>query len=98
MNLLKRDLAPILPAAWEKIDQHARLLLHGQLAGRQVVDVQGPAGWRLAAVDTGRVLPLERRGEVRWSYREVIPLLELRAPFSLDIAELDTVGRGDANP
>lgn len=98
MNLLKRELAPILPAAWEQIDQQARLLLHGVLAGRRVVDVKGPAGWRLAAVDTGRLLPLERKGPVTWSYREVKPLVELRAPFSLSIAELDAVGRGDANP
>ena len=49
MNNLHRELAPISDAAWAQIEQEATRTLKVHLAGRRVVDVDGPAGADLAA-------------------------------------------------
>ena len=43
MNNLHRELAPISDAAWAQIEEEASRTLKRYLAGRRVVDVQGPA-------------------------------------------------------
>lgn len=96
MDLLKRELAPILPEAWKAIDDEARRVLKLNLAGRKLVDFEGPYGWGHAAVNTGRLAlfkdsPVEG---VSVGLRTVQPLLELRTPIHLDIMELDSVARG----
>lgn len=99
MDLLKRDLAPILPEAWEEIDQEARRVLSINLAGRKLVDFDGPHGWHYAAVNTGRLDMLETEIEgVPAGLRRVRPLLELRVPFTLSILEMDLVSRGAKDP
>ncbi len=55
MDLLKRELAPILPDAWKLIDAEATRVLRLNLAGRKLVDFKGPFGWTYAAVNTGRL-------------------------------------------
>src|SRR5439155_16315501 len=52
MNNLHRELAPISDAAWAQIEEEASRTLKRYLAGRRVVDVQGPGGTALAAVGT----------------------------------------------
>lgn len=96
MDLLKRDLAPILPEAWALIDQEATRVLRLDLAGRKLVDFKGPFGWGFAAVNVGRVAALaEPAAEgVSAAVRVVLPLVELRIPFVLDIADLDQAARG----
>jgi len=101
VDLLKRELAPILPEAWRLIDQEAGRVLRLNLAARKLVDVDGPYGWHHAAVNVGRVAPLPRRGEeapgtegVAVGVRRVQPLVELRAAFELSMRELDNVARG----
>ena len=44
MNNLHRELAPISDAAWAQIEEETTRTLKRYLAGRRVVDVQGPAG------------------------------------------------------
>ena len=44
MNNLHRELAPISDAAWAQIEEETKRTLKRYLAGRRVVDVQGPAG------------------------------------------------------
>ncbi len=44
MNNLHRELAPISDAAWAQIEEESTRTLKRYLAGRRVVDVQGPAG------------------------------------------------------
>ena len=44
MNNLHRELAPVSDAAWSQIEEEASRTLKRYLAGRRVVDVQGPAG------------------------------------------------------
>lgn len=97
MDLLKREYAPITPEAWKQIDDEAKRVLELNLAGRKLVDFDGPHGWRYAAVNTGR-LALRPDGGlgVPWGLREVVPLIEIRVPFELPMMELDTASRGAA--
>ncbi len=95
MDLLKRDLAPITPEAWEQIDAEAKRVLVMNLAGRKLVDVDGPHGWEHAAVNTG-VLDIKKEPGlgVPWGVRRVMPLIELRQPFEMPIMQLDNASRG----
>lgn len=100
MDLLRRKQAPILPDAWELIDAEAARVLRLNLAGRKVVDFRGPFGWHFAAVNTGRLdLIAERpQPDLHIGLRRVQPLIEMRVPIKLSIAELDSVARGAENP
>ena len=100
MDLLKRNLAPILPEAWKLIDQEASRVLRLLLAGRKIVDFEGPFGWKYAAVNTGqlKLLSYEPAPDVRMGIREVQPLVEVRVPIKLSIMDLDTVARGAEAP
>ena len=44
MNNLHRELAPISDAAWSQIEEETSRTIKRYLAGRRVVDVQGPSG------------------------------------------------------
>ena len=95
MDLLKRDHAPIPPEAWKQIDDEAKRVLQLNLAGRQVVDVDGPHGWQYAAVNTGHLAISKDEGlGVPWGLREVAPLIEIRVPFELRMMEIDGACRG----
>lgn len=100
MDLLKRSLAPVLPEAWSLIDDEARRVLAIHLAGRKLVDFRGPFGWKYAAVNTGRytLFDAEPVPDVCAALRDVKPLVELRTPITLQIAELDMVARGADDP
>jgi uncharacterized linocin/CFP29 family protein len=100
MDLLKRELAPILPEAWKLIDAEATRVLRLNLAGRKLVDFAGPFGWAQGAVSTGRLHLLEQQPVegVSAGVRVVQPLVEVRTPILLDTMELDTVARGAVNP
>jgi len=95
VDLLKRALAPITPEAWEQIDAEAKRVLALHLAGRKLVDVDGPHGWQHAAVNLGT---LDVRGDdalgVPWGLGQVMPLVEVRVPFRMQIMELDNASRG----
>jgi uncharacterized linocin/CFP29 family protein len=99
-DLLKRDLAPILPEAFAAVDQEAARVLKLNLAGRQIVDFKGPHGWELAAVNTGRLKILEAGpgSKVHVAIRQAQPLIEVRVPIKLPIMELDSIARGATNP
>jgi uncharacterized linocin/CFP29 family protein len=100
MDLLKRSLAPVLPEAWELIDQEATRVLKLHLAGRKLVDFDGPHGWKVAAVNTGRLKILDSQPvqDVHIGIRQAQPLVELRTPIRLPIMELDLVARGAEDP
>src|SRR5437870_13833267 len=65
------------------------------MAGRKLVDVDGPHGWQHAAVNTG-LLTMRSDGGlgVPWGIREVMALIEVRVPFELSIPALDNASRG----
>ncbi|QBQ56587.1 bacteriocin [Nitrosococcus wardiae] len=98
---LNRDFAPISEKAWEEITGDATRTLKASLAARKLVDFSGPHGWTKSAVPMGRVdlLPDIGGQGVRALIRQVQPLVELRASFTLKRDEIDAIGRGaeDAN-
>ncbi len=95
MNNLHRELAPISDAAWADIEEEATRTLKRYLAGRRVVDVQGPAGVGLSAVGTGHLKTIASPGDgIVARQREVKPFVELRVPFELDRQQIDDVERG----
>src|ERR1700756_547264 len=95
MNNLHRDLAPISDAAWAQIEEETSRTFKRYLAGRRVVDVQGPAGTALSAVGTGHLRNIAApRDGILARQREVKALVELRFPFELDRQAIDDVERG----
>jgi uncharacterized linocin/CFP29 family protein len=95
MNNLHRELAPISDAAWSEIEEETSRTIKRYLAGRRVVDVQGPGGIALSAVGTGHLRNLAAPGDgILARQREVRPLVELRVPFELDRQQIDDVERG----
>jgi len=95
MNNLHRELAPISDAAWAQIEEETSRTLKRYLAGRRVVDVEGPGGLGLSAVGTGHLRNVAAPGDgIQARQREVKPLVELRVPFELDRQQIDDVERG----
>jgi uncharacterized linocin/CFP29 family protein len=95
MNNLHRELAPISDAAWAQIEEETSRTLKRYLAGRRVVDVNGPAGSALSAIGTGHLSPIAAPGkEIVARQREVKGLVELRVPFDLERQMIDDVERG----
>ena len=95
MNNLHRELAPISDAAWAQIEEETARTFKRYLAGRRVVDVQGPAGAGLSAVGTGHLRPIAGpKDGILARQREVKALVELRFPFELDRQAIDDVERG----
>ena len=98
MNNLHRELAPISDAAWSEIEQETSRTIKRYLAGRRVVDVQGPGGIALSAVGTGHLRNVATPGDgILARQREVKPLVELRVPFELDRQQIDDVERGSSD-
>jgi uncharacterized linocin/CFP29 family protein len=95
MNNLHRELAPISDAAWASLEEETKRTLKRYLAGRRVVDVEGPGGAALSAVGTGHLKTIAAPGEgVLARQRDVKALVELRVPFELDRQQIDNVERG----
>jgi uncharacterized linocin/CFP29 family protein len=95
MNNLHRELAPVSDVAWAQIEEETSRTLKRYLAGRRVVDVQGPGGTELSAVGTGhlRAIAASKEGVIA-RQREVKALVELRVPFELHRQMIDDVARG----
>lgn len=95
MNNLHRELAPISDIAWSQIEEEISRTFKRHVAGRRVVDVQGPAGTGLSAVGTGHLLPIAAPQEgIISRQREVRAIVELRIPFELERQAIDDVARG----
>jgi uncharacterized linocin/CFP29 family protein len=93
---LLRSHAPITELGWTLIDDEARARLTPGLAARRVVDFEGPNGWEHSASNLGRVAdeeisPLDH---VEGRVRRVLPLVEVRARFTVSRAELADGDRG----
>jgi len=95
MNNLHRELAPISGAAWAQIEEETTRTIKRYLAGRRVVDVQGPGGANLSAIGTGHLQKIAApKDGILARQREVKALVELRVPFELDRRAIDDVDRG----
>ena len=95
MDILRKSMAPICDKAWEEINDNAVEVLTSVLSARKFVDVDGPKGWDFPALSLGRVhVPADQKGDVQFGVHQVLPLIETRIPFELNIWELDNVARG----
>jgi len=96
VNHLLRGHAPITDEAWKQIDEEARDSLEPRLGARKLVDFQGPLGWGHSATDLGRVTDATDgpADGVKLRTRKVLPVVELRAPFTVSRSELEALDRG----
>lgn len=95
MNNLYRELAPVSAAAWAGIEEEARRTFGLHAAARKAVDVTGPGGLALAGIGTGHVTAIDPPADgVTAALRDWRPVVELRVPFTLSRAEIDSVERG----
>jgi uncharacterized linocin/CFP29 family protein len=96
MNHLLRELAPITDSGWKLLDDEASGRLRAALAARRLVDFDGPHGWEHSATNLGRTSDVAiAPGEVVTALqRRVLPLVELRANFTVSAAELRDHDRG----
>ena len=95
MNNLHRELAPISDAAWSEIEEETTRTIKRYLAGRRVVDVQGPSGVATPGIGTGHLRNVAAPGNgILARQREIKALVELRVPFELDRQQIDDVERG----
>ncbi len=95
MNHLHRHLAPIADAGWQAIEEEIKPRLETYLAARKLVDFEGPLGWTHSATTLGRTAPIAGPlPDVTGAQRQVLPLVELRAPFVVSRSEVDAAERG----
>jgi uncharacterized linocin/CFP29 family protein len=96
MSHLLREFAPITELGWGLIDEEARERLTPALAARKLVDFGGPHGWEHSATNLGRTRALADAPAdgLTALQRRVLPIVELRAPFSLSRDELRDADRG----
>ncbi|MFI7166103.1 MULTISPECIES: family 1 encapsulin nanocompartment shell protein [Rhodococcus] len=95
MTNLHRDLAPISAAAWAEIEEEASRTFKRHVAGRRVVDVEGPSGDDLAAIPLGHQVPINPLADgVIAHARQSQPVIELRVPFTVSRQAIDDVERG----
>ena len=96
MSHLLREHAPLTQESWALVDEEARERLAPALAARKLVDFAGPHGWQHSATGLGRTQALADAplDGVTGTQRRVLPIVELRAPFSLARTELRDADRG----
>ncbi len=98
-NHLLRPHAPISDGNWQLLDDEARERLTPALAARKLVEFSGPHGWDYSATNLGRVeaiatAPCDGVTALR---RRVLPLVEIRAEFTISRSELRDDDRGAAD-
>jgi len=95
MNNLHRELAPISDGAWAQIEEETSRTFKRYVAGRRVVDTEGPSGVASSAMGTGHLRNIKTsEAGVIARLRDVKPFVELRVPFKLDRQQIDDVERG----
>ncbi|MGQ1888896.1 family 1 encapsulin nanocompartment shell protein [Thermophagus sp. OGC60D27] len=95
MDILRKSMAPICDKAWDQINSTAVEVFTSVLSARKFVDVDGPKGLNFSAVSLGRLhVPENQKEEVQYGMHQVLPLVETRVPFELNIWELDNMARG----
>jgi len=93
-----RHLAPISARGWSEIDGEAKRTLELALGARRLVEWSGPHGDDLSAVATGRLAPAPAgcaHEHAATMFRRLsLPVVELRAEFTVARAELEAIDRG----
>ncbi|MFD1880249.1 family 1 encapsulin nanocompartment shell protein [Paracoccus pacificus] len=95
MDNLHRSLAPISTAAWEQMEDEARRTLRRYMGARRVVDLRGPNGYDHSSANLGHLRPIKSGFDgLDTAQRVVLPLVEFKAPFTLNREQIDNVARG----
>lgn len=96
MNILKKSLAPITDDSWDEIKEQANKIFNNYGSARSFVDFDGPKGIEYGAVSTGKLIVPENQNNkgINYGIHQVMPLIEIRKPFTLNIWELDNIERG----
>jgi uncharacterized linocin/CFP29 family protein len=96
VNHLLRSQAPIPDSAWERLDAEGRQRLVPALAARKLVDFNGPLGWQHSASNLGRSASVAAAPVEGLSARQrrVMPVVELRASFTVSREDLLDIDRG----
>jgi uncharacterized linocin/CFP29 family protein len=96
VNHLRREQAPVSTRVWEQVDAEVRRALTTYLTARRVVDFEGPHGYELSAVSTGRTSAEHTvpGAGVQVATRAVQPLVEVRCPFTVAWSEIEAMDRG----
>jgi len=94
LDILKRELAPIINEVWSEIDSRAAKVLDSYLSARKAVYVDGPKGWNYTSIAEGRLDVKSDHDGVKTGVYRVKPLVEARVEFELDRWELDNHARG----
>lgn len=94
MSALMTSLAPISEVAWTRIRNDALEALREHLVARKVVDFDGPHGLTLGAVNLGSLQNVEFEDGIQAGLRAVLPLFEVRVPFTVLRRSLDDASRG----
>ena len=95
MNNLYRDLAPVTSEAWAQIEEEAARTFKRHIAGRRVVDVNGPHGPEAAATNTGHLAPADPPGDgIEANLRVTQHMVRLRVPFTVGREDIDNCERG----
>jgi len=99
MNILKKQIAPLSDKAWKEIIDQSSEIFKIYLTARNYVDVDGPNGLEQGGISTGRLISEKTKTKegVNYGLREVLPFIEIRKPFELDIWEMDNIERGAAD-
>lgn len=95
MNFYKKEVAPVTEEAWEAINEEAAQTIRNTLIGRKFIRVSQPKGLAYDAVGLGTLSEAKSgNGDIKYGIRQVMPLVETRIPFELNIWELDNINRG----
>lgn len=94
MNFLKRELAPLVDEAWSEIEEEAVRVLKANLSARHIVDFDGPKGFDFSSINLGALSTTEEADGIHFGVRKVLPLIEIRVPFSMSVWDLDNLARG----
>lgn len=94
---LLREIAPISDAGWDLVDSEARERLSVALGARKLVEFRGPLGWQYSATNLGHVALVPGVAGLTVHQRRVLPLVEVRADFTVSREELLRHTRGAAD-
>ena len=91
-----RTLEPIPPKAWDEIKKEATEVLKSALSARKIVDIEGPKGMDHPAVPLGRLETpdVDQEHDLRYGIHSIMPMVELKSLFTLNIHEIETIARG----
>jgi uncharacterized linocin/CFP29 family protein len=96
MKIIRKEVAPLSDHIWKEIKDQAKSVMDTSRTVRKFADINGPYGPEFAAVSTGRFkVPRKSwKSGINYGVREVLPLVEVRIPFELDLWELENIERG----